>query len=153
MKLFDATFHTLTFMFRLTVALFTVALALIALNTVSAQPGCVGLSYQCSDHPCCNPFVCSNYCGGLPTPCCSIRSLNSTTEEYQGSKMMDAFKAIETAKKAELPLLEAAKRESDLLKLKTGVQCEGTANACTSDSDCCSGSCQCKLIISNVCCA
>merc|ERR1711939_1278760 len=119
---------TLTFMFRFTVALFTVALALIALNTVSAQPGCVGLSYQCSDHPCCNPFVCSNYCGGLPTPCCSIRSLNSTTEEYQGSKMMDAFKAIETAKKAELPLLEAAKRESDLLKLKTGVQCEGTAN-------------------------
>ena len=70
-----------------------------------------------------------------------------------GSHMVAMHKAIEMAKAAELPFLAAAKRASDAMKLETGVQCEGTANACLSDSDCCSGSCQCMLIVSHVCCA
>ena len=57
--------------------------------------------------------------------------------------------ATEEAIAAEEPLLEAAKEASKHLNLT----CEGTANACTANDQCCSKNCRCQLVTSKVCCA
>ena len=122
-------------------------IALLLLSSAQAQLHCVGIGYKCDKNPRCNPFKCAGRgvdCPHRDGPCCIpvIPGFNSGEIDL-------AFKALMLAKEAEKPLLEEARRNSTA----SGLKCNGTANACLKDSECCSGRCSCKMIISKVCCA
>ena len=158
----------------LAIPLFAVA-ALTA--TAHAQPGCVGLGYTCGARPCCNPFPCGGDARSCPhgiTPCCVPRR-----GEFDQAMLTNIKNAQEIVKAAEAPFFEAlavadakeraeqvadaeTKPSSDRSWMETIVKalfkedqatCEGTANACTANSQCCSKNCRCQLVMSKVCCA
>lgn len=88
---------------------------------------------------------------------------NSTTPDAVATRGA----AIELAKKAEEGIVKAVaiaqgeRKDPGIDEAKNKILdalspfagCRRTANACTSDSQCCSNRCYCELIISKVCCA